>query len=199
MIFNHFWLWKTYSTSPACCNTVSVQMLCMLRRPHHPLSSTAPLRGVTRLFKEKTPTHRTALCGGRATNPPAGCSHAAGSRTCAVRGAAAPAAPCEPELLCEPELVHFLPLWCFVLLHCWPARPPPSPRQRMRPEFSVFLFSESPPYFLLFGLRTNFGAFSMFCLIFPAADSAAPFLCQAAAALSSLGYLASVPFAAATT
>lgn len=137
----------------------------MLCRSQHQLNFTALLLDVICLFKKKktnqrqtNKTNTTKLCRDSPPKTPGGHSHVAGCsghrrcRTCAVRGAAAPTTLCEPELWCEPELLHFLPLCCFVLFHCWLARPPPSPRQRMHPEFSVFLFSESLPYFLLFRL-----------------------------------------------
>lgn len=130
----------------------------MLCHSQHQLSATALLLGVTCLFKTKPKPTAPKCVGTHPLKSPGGHSQVvgcSGHRRCctsAVCGAAAPATLCEPELWCEPELLHFLPLCCFVLVHCWLARPPPSPRQRMHPEFSVFLFSESLPYFLLFWL-----------------------------------------------
>lgn len=137
--------------------TIFVQALCMLCHSQHLLSSTVLLLGITCLFRTKPETPPPNCV---ETDPPkpqwaqpcCGCSGHRRGCTSAMCGAAAPATLCEPELWCEPELLHFLPLCCFVLLHCWLARPPSSPRQRMHPEFSVFLFSESLPYFLLFRL-----------------------------------------------
>lgn len=128
----------------------------MLHHPHHLLSSAAPLLGVsaclereTKTKQQNTQTPTKQLGVGQSHRTLRSCRRVGGALqpcvacTCAVRGTAAPATLCEPELPCEPELVHFLPLCCFVLLHCWPARPPPSRRQRMRLN-SASSYSQNP-------------------------------------------------------
>lgn len=165
----------------------------MLHHPHHLLSSAAPLLGVSACLERETKTkqqntqtptkqlgvgqsHRTLRSCRRVGGP---CSHAWPVPV-----------PCVGQLP-RPRCVNLnfrvnlnlcISCLCVVLFCSIVGLPGLPPRVASGCAWIQRLpILRIPPLFSLLRLRTNFRAFSMFCLIFPAAESASTFLLETAA------------------